>query len=148
MASLTLGQKLLRTALGPAFARVATRRVFKAQMRRVFARAPPEEELDAMWREIRRGDGQRLWPKIIRYTRERTLFAGRWIGALERLDVPALIAWGARDPVAVLAIAERLAAEIPGAKLVTWPDLGHYPQVEDPARVASVVAPFLEAHDP
>lgn len=56
-----------------------------------------------------------------------------------------LIVRGEKDPVAVLPIAERLAREIPGAKLVTWPDLGHYPQVEDPERGARTVLDFTQA---
>lgn len=68
-------------------------------------------------------------------------------GALTRLDVPALVAWGMKDPVARSAIADALAGEIPGAKRVSWEDLGHYPQVEDPARVAEVVGDFLRGVD-
>lgn len=147
MASLTIGQRVLKSPLGPAFARLSSARSFKLQLRRVFATPPSPEELDAMWELASRDDGLLRFPKMIRYTEERTRFERRWIGALERLDVPALIAWGERDPVAVLPIAHRLAKEIPGARLVTWPQLGHYPQVEDPARVLATVRPFLAEHD-
>jgi pimeloyl-ACP methyl ester carboxylesterase len=81
-------------------------------------------------------------PALIRYTEERARHRRRWIGALERLDVPALVAWGRQDPVAVMPIADQLAHEIPGAERETWDDLGHYPQVEDPARVAAAVLGF------
>lgn len=145
MASPTLGQRLLASPLGDAFARVSRRSVFEAQMRRVFAKTPAPETLAAMWTLVARDDGTRRLPTIIRYMAERRRFTSRWIGALERLDLPALIAWGEKDPVAVLAIAERLAREIPHAKLVTWPDLGHYPQVEDPERVARTVLDFTRA---
>jgi pimeloyl-ACP methyl ester carboxylesterase len=53
--------------------------------------------------------------------------------------------WGRKDPVAVFAIAERLAHEIPGARLVPLDALGHYPQVEDPAEVVRVLGGFLDA---
>jgi len=86
-------------------------------------------------------------PSIIRYMDERDTFVRRWIGALERLDVPALVAWAAKDPVAVLAIGEQLASEIPGAEKVIWDDLGHYPQVEDPQRVAEAIRRFLARLD-
>jgi pimeloyl-ACP methyl ester carboxylesterase len=144
MASLTLGQRLLKSPLGNFFARLNNARSFKTQMRRVFAKPPGDNELDAMWELLSREKGTRLLPKIIRYTTERTLFAHRWIGALERLDVPTLVAWGARDPVAVIAIAEKLAGEIPGAELVRWADLGHYPQVEDFQRVVETLGAFLQ----
>lgn len=63
--------------------------------------------------------------------------------ALHRLDIPAMIAWGAADPVTPLPIGEHLARETPGAGLTVWPGLGHRPQLEDPALVAEAVAEFL-----
>jgi pimeloyl-ACP methyl ester carboxylesterase len=142
LAHLTVGQRLLKTRLGPLFASLQTKATFKAQIVRVFAKRPSEEELDAMWSLVSRERGARLLPTLIRYTEERGRFRRRWIGALERLDVPTLVAWGARDPVAVMAIADALAREIPRCERVTWDDLGHYPQVEDPARVADAVRAF------
>jgi pimeloyl-ACP methyl ester carboxylesterase len=145
LAHLTFGQQILKSPLGPMFARLNSRATFKAQMRRIFARPPADEELDAMWELVAREDGAARLASIIRYTEERARFRRRWIGALERCDVPALVAWGRRDPVAVMAIAEKLAGEIPGAKFEVWDDLGHYPQVEDPARVAKTVSAFFDA---
>ena len=89
-------------------------------------------------------DGARRLPAIIAYIAERTRFRRRWIGALERLDIPALVAWGKRDPVCAVEIAEQLAREIEGAELTVWDDLGHYPQVEAPEVVAGVIDAFLE----
>jgi pimeloyl-ACP methyl ester carboxylesterase len=143
MASLTLGQQLLRSPAGDAFARLAGRRVFGAQMKRIFARPVTEETIDGMWAFLTRADGQLRLPKTIRYIEERARFRRRWIGALERLDLPVLIAWGVKDPVARLAIGERLAKETPGASMIRWEDLGHYPQMEDAARVAADVEHFI-----
>jgi pimeloyl-ACP methyl ester carboxylesterase len=144
LSQLTAAQQILRSPLGPAFARLNNRFTFKAQFKRVFARPPSSAELDAIWSLVAREDGAERLPSIIGYIDERKRFRRRWIGALERADIPALIAWGEKDPVAVLPIAKRLAAEIPGAKAVFWPDLGHYPQLEDPARVADVFARFWD----
>ncbi len=145
LAHLTFGQQILKSPLGPMFAKLNSRTTFKAQMRRIFARPPNDEELDAMWELVAREDGAARLASIIRYTEERARFRRRWIGALERCDLPALVAWGRRDPVAVMAIAEKLAGEIPGAKFEVWDDLGHYPQCEDPARVAKTVGAFFDA---
>jgi pimeloyl-ACP methyl ester carboxylesterase len=143
----TLGQHVLRSPLGPLFARLNTRRTFVAQMRRIMARPADEATLDAMWELVSRDDGALRLPAIIGYIAERKRLWHRWINALTRLDLPALVAWGMRDPVAVPAIAHQLAREIPGAELVTWPDLGHYPQVEDPPRVAAALRDFLRRAD-
>ena len=142
LAHLTPGQQLLRSPLGPAFARLSRRSTFGAQVRRTFARAPDRETVDAMWQLLARADGAARMAQTIRYIEERHRFHRRWIGALEVCDVPALVAWGRRDPVAVIAIAEQLAREIPGARFETWDDLGHWPQIEDPARVAATVCAF------
>ena len=143
MSDLTIGQRILRSPFARAFAKLNNRRTFKAQIRRVFARKVADAELDAMWELLARENGAARLPQTIRYIEERYRFERRWIGALEHLEIPTLIAWGKKDPVAIFAIAEKLSREIPGAKLVTWDDLGHYPQVEDPPRVASTIAAFL-----
>lgn len=147
MAHPTVGQRILKSPAGPAFARIARRAVFVAQLRRVFAHAPEPDVLEAMWGLLAREDGPLRLPAIIRYMEERVRFRRRWIGALERIDLPVLVAWGARDPVAKMAIGERLARETPGADLVSWDDLGHYPQVERPAVVADAVAEFFARVD-
>ena len=40
--------------------------------------------------------------------------------------------------------ARKFAAAIPGAKLITYPQVGHLPQIEIPARSAAAVAEFLD----
>lgn len=145
LAHLTLGQKLLRSPAGPLFARLNNRRSFGVQIRRICAKKPSEQELDAMWELVTRDDGAARLPQLIRYVDERYRFYARWIQPLTRLDVPTLIAWGEQDPVAVMAIARALAGEIPGAKLVTFPELGHWPQLEDPSRVVQTIEQFWSA---
>ncbi len=142
LAHLTPGQKLLRSRLGPLFASLSTRFTFGLQIKQICARKPTEAELDAMWELVDRDGGSARMPALIGYIDERYRFHRRWIGALERLDVPTLVAWGERDPVAVLAIAHALAREIPGAELRTWPELGHWPQLEAPSRVANTIEAF------
>lgn len=148
LAHLTIGQRLLRSRLGPLFSRFNNRRTFGVQIKQVCARKPPEAEIDAMWELLSRDDGAARMPQLISYVSERYRFHERWIGALTRLDVPTLIAWGERDPVAVMAIARALAAEIPNARLRTWPELGHWPQLEDPARVVSTLEMFWDELSP
>lgn len=147
MANLTAGQRILRSPAGALFARVANKRVFVAQMKRIFAKPPSDAALEGMWSLLARADGQLRLPSTIRYITERTTFKRRWIGALEHIDIPSLVAWGAKDPVARMAIGERLAKETPGADLVSWDDLGHYPQVEDPQRVGDAIAAFFARVD-
>jgi pimeloyl-ACP methyl ester carboxylesterase len=143
LASLTLSQRLLRSPLGAVFARLSSYRTFRAQLRRIVATPLAEAELHAMWAQLQARDGAKRLPQLIAYLDERTRFAARWHAALRRLDVPTLVLWGRRDPVAVLAIAERLAREVPSAQLVTL-EAGHYPMLEDPAGVAGALTAFFD----
>jgi pimeloyl-ACP methyl ester carboxylesterase len=151
LAHLTPSQRVLRSKrLGPLFARLASKRVFKLQLRRILGDPASVEdaELDAMWEGIGHGGGRARLPALAGYMDERVRFHARWVGALEALDLPAHMLWGRRDPVAVPAIAEQLARETPGAKLTWLDDLGHYPMLEAPARWAGAALGFLDALPP
>lgn len=146
LARLTPSQKLLRLRwLGPLFARVASATTYRLQVRRILARNEElsSKDLADQFALTLHRDGHLRLPAIIGYYEERTRFRERWIGALKRLDLPAMMLWGRLDPVSVPAIAEILAAETPGAQLVWMDDLGHYPQLEDPQRVVMEIERFL-----
>ncbi len=61
------------------------------------------------------------------------------------IDKPVLLLWGRDDAVAPLEYAERLAAQLPDARLARLPRCGHFPMIE--ARNASnrALARFLDA---
>ena len=63
---------------------------------------------------------------------------------LATIKVPTLILWGDADPLLEPASARKFAAAIPGSKLITYPQVGHLPQIEIPARSAADVAEFLD----
>jgi pimeloyl-ACP methyl ester carboxylesterase len=61
-----------------------------------------------------------------------------------RISAPTLIVWGARDSLLERADQEAMAAEIPGARLVIYPDVGHLPVIEAPERVAADLAALCD----
>lgn len=63
---------------------------------------------------------------------------------LNRVFVPTLVVTGAEDAVVDPEHAQRLAAGIHGARLVTFPDLGHLPEAEDATEVLAAIEPFLD----
>jgi pimeloyl-ACP methyl ester carboxylesterase len=65
---------------------------------------------------------------------------------LSTVKVPTLILWGENDPLIEPAAAKKFAAAIPGAKLITYPKVGHLPQLEIPQRSAADVAAFLNTN--
>jgi len=64
---------------------------------------------------------------------------------LGTIKVPTLILHGESDPIIEPAAAAKFAAAIPGARVITYPHVGHLPQIEIPQRSAADAAAFLEA---
>src|ERR1700733_7435745 len=68
--------------------------------------------------------------------------------ALRQLDRPALVIWGTRDAYLPSEQAERQREAFPSAEVELLEDHGHWVMLEDPARVASLVIPFLRRQLP
>ena len=62
---------------------------------------------------------------------------------IKQLKVPTLIQWGEADNWIPLAHAENFATEIEGAKLITYPGVGHIPMEEIPQQSANDAKDFL-----
>jgi pimeloyl-ACP methyl ester carboxylesterase len=62
-----------------------------------------------------------------------------------RISAPTLIVWGARDSLLPRADQEAMAAQIRGARLVIYADVGHLPIIEAPERVAADLAALCDA---
>jgi pimeloyl-ACP methyl ester carboxylesterase len=136
-ASPTLGQRLLRSAVGPLFSRLSSERFFRQQFGSIFSPGHPltAEEADDQWALICAGGGRTLNHKTIRYMEERFRHADRWHGALRNWPKPLSLAWGMLDPVATTNVLEAVLGLRREAPVARFEDLGHYPQIEDPARV-------------
>lgn len=145
LAKLRLTQRILRQPIaGPWLARVVGRRFFKRRLRQLWGdpSKADDNDLESLWQTLEQCRGRIVLPKISRYLDERVQFRERWVGALGRLDLPTLVLWGRHDPVAVPAIAETLAAEIPTAELTWLSEAGHFPMLEDPALWGKAISRF------
>jgi len=105
------------------------------------------------------GDPSRVTPALVDRYYELTLregnraalakrFAdGRHSGdtaRLSELQMPTLILWGGRDRLIPPAYGEQFQHDIPGSRLVVFPELGHVPHEEDPAATVAAVRSFLD----
>ena len=146
-ASPTLGQRLLRGRLGPVAARLSSERFFRHQFGSVFSPGHPLGDEDAadQWSLIAHEGGQRLGHRLIVYMNERERFAERWYGALRDWPGKLHLAWGMLDPVATTNVLEGVRELRPHAPLTRFDDLGHYPQIEDPARLAGALEAAIDA---
>jgi len=99
----------------------------------------PPEELRAQWEMIAHADGHLLLPRLIRYIEERRRDERRYTGAIETHPAPLGVVWGVDDPIAVVAMTDRLARARPDASLERLDGVGHYPMIEAPGRFAAAV---------
>lgn len=131
-ASPTIGQKLLRSPLGPLFARLTSERSFRLQFGRIFSQAHPlsAQEAADQWSLLAHDGGHRIGHLLVEYMAERERFAERWHGAVRDWPGRLSLAWGLEDPVATTAVLEGLRELRPGVPVVELPGIGHYPQLE------------------
>jgi pimeloyl-ACP methyl ester carboxylesterase len=71
------------------------------------------------------------------------LQSGEHAERLNGLKLPTLILWGGKDRLIPPANAQVFQQRIAGSQLVVYPELGHVPQEEDPARTVADVKRFL-----
>jgi pimeloyl-ACP methyl ester carboxylesterase len=94
------------------------------------------------WAEFQRAPGHRA----ILMSVNPAALAAATAAALAAIRAPTLVLHGENDPLIEVASGRKFAAAIPGATLITYPHVGHLPQVEVPERSARDVAAFLAAH--
>ncbi len=77
---------------------------------------------------------------------------GQRVSAMDRLylasEMPSLIVWGERDRVIPPGHGLAARREMPGSRLETFPDAGHYPHLNDPRRFVKLLVDFIESTEP
>ena len=142
LAHLTPAQKLLMSRAGPLLGRFGTERIFRQQLGSVFSAAHPmtADEAADQWSLASHDGGSRRGHDLIAYQDERLRYADRWHGAVREWPGRLSLMWAMRDPVAGPEMLRGIQELRPGVPVTELPTLGHYPQIEDPAAVAEVVA--------
>ncbi|HEY2159961.1 MAG TPA: alpha/beta hydrolase, partial [Solirubrobacteraceae bacterium] len=100
-ASLLIGQKILRSRLGPIAARLTNERSFRRSFARIFSAEHPlsAEESADQWALLAHNGGNRILDRLIFYLHERVAYATRWHGALRDWPGRLELAWAGRDPI-------------------------------------------------
>ena len=102
-----------------------------------------DEELGGHAQLVLRSGGQRLLPRTIRYIEERRRREDRFTGAIESHPSPLSVVWGADDPIAVVAMTDRLVEARPGTPVEILEGVGHFPMFEAPDRFLDAVVRAL-----
>jgi pimeloyl-ACP methyl ester carboxylesterase len=133
--------KIWRTpGVGELFQATTNRAAYRMLLGRENPRLPASD-LDRLY------DVSRSWPtkravlKLYRATPPSGMGAVK--DALRPLDRPALVVWGVDDPYIPWEQAERQRESFPSARIELLDGLSHWCFLEDPARVAELVVPFL-----
>ncbi len=141
LARLTPLQHALMTAEGAAeFARTYDPERFAEGFKFLWADPSRTAEADiraiAYW--IPWNNGLAVIGRIARYNIERSTYAERWRSIFARTNIPIDVVWGECDPIAVLAIGQKL-AELANTDCAILHGVGHYPQMEAPASWVDLV---------
>ncbi|MFQ5709226.1 MAG: alpha/beta fold hydrolase [bacterium] len=138
---LLIQRLLLKPLLGPLISHALNERVFKKRFASIFSRAHPisDSELGQHWLAVHRHGGVRNTHRIIQYLAERRQNRARWETTLESTEVPIRFLWGLEDPVSGRNISEQLRQRLSAADLLELEDVGHYPQLEVPQRIADEI---------
>jgi pimeloyl-ACP methyl ester carboxylesterase len=147
LAKPTLGQRMLRSRLGPLFARLTSERSFRAQFSRIFSPRHPlsVEEAADQWSLLVHNGGQRIAHRTIHYMAERERFTDRWHGAIRDWPGPLTLTWGLLDPVARTEVLDGLRTLRPGVETIELPAAAHYPQIEQPELISAALDTALVA---
>jgi len=77
---------------------------------------------------------------------------GQKVTASDRLylaeGTPTMIVWGDRDPIIPVAHARAAQSHLPHARLEIFEGSGHFPQLDDPAHFADLLADFIASSEP
>lgn len=126
-------QKLLKHPLtGPIIAWLSNKNTFHKNMKNIW-HDPfkyDQENMQPIWDMLTINGGKKVLPKITRYINQRYQNYARWIGALHKTKLPIHILWAAEDPVAVVAMANKLEGIIPNSTKTIIEKCGHYPMIE------------------
>lgn len=145
LAHLTVGQQLLSSLPDEATDPIPAEN-FVAGVAGTFAGSftPDPDELAAHGVLGETNGGLTLMARLIRYLEDRRREESRYTGAIETHPSPLHVVWGALDPVADVAMSEKLISRRPDATLTILDSVGHYPMIEAPGRFLAAVLEGLE----
>ncbi|MFY0631030.1 MAG: alpha/beta hydrolase [Flavobacteriaceae bacterium] len=135
-------QKLLKHQFwGKYVAKLTNFLIFRKNMRNIYfdKSKVTDDELREMWKLIELNGGRKIIHKLTQYINERYMYWDRWVGALKETQIPTKIVWAKNDPIAIPAIAELLATEIPNNKLIWLDNTGHFLMLESPNKFVELI---------
>jgi pimeloyl-ACP methyl ester carboxylesterase len=102
--------------------------------------------LAAQTHQVFHDHGSRVMAQILRYLKERQEQFDRWSRTLFTYQAsPMTLLWGVEDPVAVIAMADRIKKERPYTDLYKLEGVGHWPSIEAPDVIGDAIIARLDS---
>ena len=140
-------QRLLLGPLGFIVRHAFSLRSMTRGFERVFGPAtqPSGDEMASFYALVQYNNGQRNFHRLIHYMSDRRTHRERWVECLRGACCPIGLINGSVDPVSGDHMVQRFTELVgDGYFIHKLPNIGHYPQVEDPAGVTAGYLQFLE----
>jgi pimeloyl-ACP methyl ester carboxylesterase len=140
-----LAQKILISPIGFLFGKLIPDSRFKQSLASIFGKQtqPTDEELNDFVTLFRHNNGKNIAHKLIRYMSERAKYRERWVGALERTNVPLRFINGLADPVSGAHLVRRFREIMPHEDIIELVEIGHFPHFEVPS---GIIRHFFDFH--
>ncbi len=139
-------QKLMLSPLGFIIPYVINPKAFARSFARICAKPLAQQELDTLWQLLSHNHGQKVMPKLIRYITERRQNRKRWVTALQNTQAQLVLINGSQDPISGQHMVERFRELVQQQDIFELPELGHYPQLEDPQQVCQIILNAAKPH--
>jgi pimeloyl-ACP methyl ester carboxylesterase len=125
--------------IGPIIVGRLTEKSLSKSVARIFSKAHPAspEDLQQTWQALQHNGGLSNITKLLHYIPESKRYHARWHNAIQTTKLPLRFIWGMEDPATGRLIAEDIRRYKPNDYFAGFEDVGHFPQLEAPERVAA-----------
>jgi pimeloyl-ACP methyl ester carboxylesterase len=101
------------------------------------------EQLADLWSAFSGRKGQRLSAALLHYVADRSVDGDAWVTAMETTTLPSGFIWGPSDPVSGEHVIAEIERRMPHVQISRIPGVGHWPMLEDPGAVSTLLCEWL-----
>ncbi|MGB3464769.1 MAG: alpha/beta hydrolase, partial [Cyclobacteriaceae bacterium] len=130
-------QRLLMSPIGALVSKLSTKRRLKKTFQNIFGpdTQPTDREIDHYWYLMTYNGGKAVIHRTIRYMKERSENADRWVRAIRQTRTPLRLIDGTHDPISGKQLVDRYRSLVNNPDVIALEGIGHYPHIEAPQMV-------------
>lgn len=139
-------QKALLSPVGFLLTPLLSKNSLRKNFKSIFGKEtqPTEQEITEFYQLINYNSGKYIFHLLIRYMNERVEHRTRWVSALQETKIPIQLINGNADPISGKHMVERYKELVATKHIVSFQEIGHYPQTEAPKLVQKAYLSFLD----